>query len=459
MHHRPPHQSVRPLVAILATALFLLSALPHQGRAQSRAPTPDDTRPIASFDSAWVKISRTYWDTLLVEGAWRAAYDSIRATLRTTDDDDAIRRAIRALIAVPGQSHFTLIPGSAVPEPSRPSATRQGASARGPGTLGVQVRSIGDTLVAWRVLAGGPAERAGLRAGNQIMAIDSLAVDTLRARIARGSAAEPAKVQELVTTFVLARLNGQVGESTRLTFRDRAGRLRSPELVRIPATGRLTQMGNLPPMVVSATSESLSIGRGQHATLIAFSAWLPAISPLLDSLLFGARQAPGLIIDLRGNPGGVVGMLAGVSGHLLDTAIALGVMHGRGATIRFVANPRRVDRTGAQIGTFTGPVAVLVDGFTGSTSEFFAAGMQAVGRVRIFGVRSAGQSLPALLSRLPNGDVLMHAIADHEDAAGRRVEGVGVQPDELIPLRRVDLRNGRDAPLEAARAWIASQQP
>lgn len=455
MHQRQLNQPAYPFVASLATALLLLSALPHQGRAQGS----EDARPIASFDSAWVKISRTYWDTLLVEGAWRAAYDSIRATLRPTDDDDAIRRAIRALIAVPGQSHFTLIPGSAVPDPSRASAAREGEGARGPGTLGLQVRSIGDTLVAWRVLAGGPAERAGVRAGDQIIAIDSLAVDTLRARIARGSAAEPAKVQGLVTTFVLSRLGGQVGDSTRLSFRDGSGRHRSRMLVRIPMRGRLTQMGNLPPMVVSATLDSLSIGRGQHAALIAFSAWLPVISPQLDTFFFGARQTPGLIVDLRGNPGGVVGMLAGVSGHLLDTAIALGVMHGRGATIRFVANPRRVDRTGAQVGTFTGPVAVLVDGFTGSTSEFFAAGMQAVGRARIFGDRSAGQSLPALLSRLPNGDVLMHAIADHEDAAGRRVEGVGVQPDELIPLRRVDLRNGRDAPLEAARAWIASQHP
>ena len=455
MRQRQLNQSAYPLVASLATALLLLSALPHQSRAQGAG----EARPIASFDSAWVKISRTYWDTLLVEGAWRAAYDSIRATLRPTDDDDAIRRAIRALIAVPGQSHFTLIPGSAVPEPSRASAAREGESARGPGTLGLQVRSIGDTLVAWRVLAGGPAEHAGIRAGDQITAIDSLAVDTLRARIARSSGAEPAKVQELVTTFVLARLGGQVGDSTRLTFSDRSGSLRTQSLVRIPMTGRLTQMGNLPPMVVSATLDSVSIGRGQQATLIAFSAWLPAISPQLDSFFFGARHAAGLIIDLRGNPGGVIGMVAGVSGHLLDTAIALGVMHGRGATIKFVANPRRVDRTGAQVGTFTGPVAVLVDGFTGSTSEFFAAGMQAVGRVRIFGDRSAGQSLPALLSRLPNGDVLMHAIADHEDAIGRRVEGAGVQPDELVPLRRVDLQNGRDAPLEAARAWIAAQQP
>lgn len=448
-------ESARPLVASLAAALLLLAALPHQGRAQGS----EAARPIASFDTAWVKISRTYWDTVLVEGAWRAAYDSIRATLRPTADDDAIRRAIRALIAVPGQSHFTLIPGSAVPEPSQAPAAREGEAARGPGTLGLQVRSIGDTLVAWRVLAGGPAARAGVRAGDQIVAIDSLAVDTLRARIARSSGAEPAKVRELVTTFVLARLGGEVGESTRLSVRDRSGRLRTPSLERIPMAGRLTQMGNLPPMVVSATLDSISIGRGLHATIIAFSAWLPAISPRLDTLFFGARQAPGLIVDLRGNPGGVIGMVAGVSGHLLDTAIALGVLHGRGATIRFVANPRRVDRTGAPVGTFTGPVAVLVDGFTGSTSEFFAAGMQAVGRVRIFGDRSAGQSLPALLSRLPNGDVLMHAIADHEDAAGRRVEGVGVQPDELIPLRRVDLRNGRDAPLEAARAWIAAQQP
>ncbi len=476
--HRALAQRAVPTFA----ALLLAASAPQIARAQdssARGGTPQLAP--ASFDAAWNAVSRTYWDTLFVRQRWQVAHDSIRRALVEGGamDAEAERRAIRRLIAVPGQSHFTLIPGSAVPMPRAPRApTAARGSAAGaaadasaapdadagagdavPGSVGLVLRSIDDTVVAWRVTPGGAADRAGIRPGDAIVAVDSVDLATLRAEVAGRSGADTTTVQRLITTYALAQLGGSVGDSIRLTVRDARGTERAVVLVRTPIEGRLTQMGNLPPIVVSATREPLRLGDGRTATLIGFSAWFPAIAPQLDEYLFASRGTPGLVLDLRGNPGGVIGMLAGVSGHLLDTTVALGTMHGRGATIRFVANPRTVDRSGVRVGTISAPIAILVDEFTGSTSEFFSAGMQALGRARIFGSVSAGQSLPALMSRLPSGDVLMHAIADHEDAAGRRVEGAGVRPDELVPLRRVDLRSGRDAALEAARTWLRSQHP
>jgi carboxyl-terminal processing protease len=82
--------------------------------------------------------------------------------------------------------------------------------------------------------------------------------------------------------------------------------------------------------------------------------------------------------------------------------------------------------------------------------------MQALGRARIFGTRSAGMALPAAMGRLPNGDVMMHVIADHVDPRGRRVEGVGILPDTPTPLRVDALRAGRDTALEMALAWIVA---
>jgi carboxyl-terminal processing protease len=80
--------------------------------------------------------------------------------------------------------------------------------------------------------------------------------------------------------------------------------------------------------------------------------------------------------------------------------------------------------------------------------------MQAIGRARIFGETSAGQALPAMATRLPTGDVLLHVTADLVAPDGRRVEGRGVVPDEPVPLRRAELLAGRDAALEAAVRWI-----
>ena len=193
--------------------------------------------------------------------------------------------------------------------------------------------------------------------------------------------------------------------------------------------------------------------------MIAWSAWFPVLSPTLDTIFFANRDADALIIDLRGNPGGVIGMLAGISGHVLDTVVSLGALRSRSGLLRFSSNPRRVDGTGHRTTPFAGPIAIIVDEFSASTTEFFASGMQAIGRARIFGSTSAGQALPAAMGRLPSGDVLMHVIADHSDARGRRVEGIGVVPEQASPLRIADLRAGRDAALDAARAWIAAGAP
>jgi carboxyl-terminal processing protease len=77
--------------------------------------------------------------------------------------------------------------------------------------------------------------------------------------------------------------------------------------------------------------------------------------------------------------------------------------------------------------------------------------------VRVFGNTSIGGVLPAVFDRLPNGDVLYHAIADFVTADGIVLEGRGVIPDEPVPLRRADLLAGRDPVLETALAWIDTQ--
>jgi carboxyl-terminal processing protease len=141
-------------------------------------------------------------------------------------------------------------------------------------------------------------------------------------------------------------------------------------------------------------------------------------------------------------------MVMGFGGYFMDTTRSLGTMRTRQVSLNFVINPR--------VASFAGPLAILVDPMTASTSEIFAAGMQRIGRARVFGERSAGAALPALMERLPSGDVFVHAVADFTDPNGSRIEGAGAVPDEAVPLRVSDIIAGRDAPLEAAVRWIAA---
>jgi len=134
-------------------------------------------------------------------------------------------------------------------------------------------------------------------------------------------------------------------------------------------------------------------------------------------------------------------------------------MRTRESELQFRANPRRIDASGNRVEPFAGPLAILIDNTSASTSEVFAAGLQAIGRAKIFGQRSMGAVLPSLMDELPNGDVLQHAFADFVvSGTGVRLEGRGVVPDEIVELSREDLLEGRDPTLDAAVEWIVRQR-
>ena len=148
-------------------------------------------------------------------------------------------------------------------------------------------------------------------------------------------------------------------------------------------------------------------------------------------------------------------MLMGISGHFIDERKALGVMKTRDNHAAVRGQPAPREARGERVQPFAGPVAILVDALSGSASECFAGGMQSLGRVRVFGQHTMGQALPALFSRLPNGDVLIHAYGDFVTADGTRLEGRGVVPDERRTARsRRSCSAGRDRTLEAALAWF-----
>ncbi len=405
---------------------------------------PDLAR--ATFDSAWSTIDRTYWDTTFVRGRWRAIHDSLRPLAAAARDDESLRRVLGVLVAAPGQSHFGVIPRELVPVPGGGATARGGA--------GMDLRLADGRLVVWRVDSAGPAARAGFSPGLEVVAINGRSVDSLRQSIAAATP-DGFAADRLVLQIAAGRLAGSVGDSVRIRTagaRDRVVSLAAP-------SGQVTQFGNLPALAVSVSSGVREVraaaGGTRRIGVIGLTAWFPAVARDFDRAIDAARGLDGIVIDLRGNPGGVIGMLAGVAGHFIDTAASLGAVRGRQLSMRFAVNPRRVTVDGTPTVPFRGPVGILIDPMTASTSEFFAAGLQALGRARVFGEVSAGQALPSLMVRLPNGDVLMHPIADHLDAAGRRVEGVGVRPDVMAPLVAADLRAGRDGPLDAALAWLA----
>ena len=145
-------------------------------------------------------------------------------------------------------------------------------------------------------------------------------------------------------------------------------------------------------------------------------------------------------------------MAMGIAGFFIDKdGQKLGEMKMRETTLKFVIFPRPE--------TYAGPLAILVDEGSASTSEILAGGLQDLKRARIFGVRTAGAALPSDIIRLPNGDGFQFAQASYTSESGNVLEGAGVEPDVVVQQTRDSLLAGHDLVVEAADEWIRSRRP
>jgi carboxyl-terminal processing protease len=398
-------------------------------------------RQLAAFDSAVTIVGRTYPDSTFRGLPWQRTADSLRGVVLATPNLATTRRAIRTLLALLGESHFGVFPAPT----SSTASDQEGRS------LGLDVRVVEGVVAITHVTADGPAARAGVRTGARVLAVNGCSIDSTLVR---------ADARSRMDSVFAARAALTPRDTAPVRLRLDTGTSRSAvvDVVITPTEPqqRLARMGNLGlmPFAVRTRREDTPT---HSAGVISFSTWVtPAMAPL-DSAIDQLRATDGLILDLRGNPGGVAGMVMGIGGHFIDSVVSLGTMTQRRSTLRFVTNPRRVSTSGQRVLPYAGPLAILVDGLSLSTSEFFAGGMQAVGRARIFGERTGGMALPAMAERLPNGDVLYHVIADFVDAGNRRLEGAGVTPDTQVTVTRAALLMGRDPVYDAALAWLRSQ--
>jgi len=242
-----------------------------------------------------------------------------------------------------------------------------------------------------------------------------------------------------------------------LSFEDGAGAVITRSIARWQQQGQPVTVGMLPTMYVQVTNEKRHTPAGRPVGLIGFNVWMAAVDRPFQLAVDEHRSASGMVMDLRGNPGGLAAMMMGIAGHFVPEPKSLGTMKSRQNELKFTVNPRRVDANGERVDIYAGPVAILVDGLSGSASECFTGGMQSLRRVRVFGERSMGAALPSQFDKLPNGDVFIHATADFVTSDGTRLEGRGVIPDEAVALSRHELLAGRDPALEAALRWIDSQ--
>ncbi len=392
---------------------------------------------LISFDFVWDTIRQKHWDPDLGGLNWQAVRDSLRPEVAAATTRTQSRAAMQAMIATLGQSHFGIIPVSVYGEM---------AGGGGEGQPGFELRILdGRALVAF-IDPTAPVYAQGVRLGWELIRARTVDIPAKVAAITPAFAGKTTR--DLLITMALTRqLRGVIGDTLSMRFRDGADRevdLRSP-LIRPP--GNRTVFGNLPPVFASTESKRLEGGAGYIKVSVFLDPGI--VMTAVGDAIQSFRDAPGIVLDLRGNPGGLGAMAMGMAGWFIpDQGKKLGTMIMRGNPLRFTVSPRS--------NPYTGRLAILVDALSASTTEILAAGLRDLGRARIFGTKTAGAALPSIIEQLPNGDGFQYAIANYVSEGGDTLEGNGVVPDSTVALTRETLLAGHDAQLDAATAWIGT---
>lgn len=395
---------------------------------------------VAAFDDVWTTIRDTHWDPDLGGLDWEALREKYRPRVKSAEHMSEARAAMRDLIAQLEQTHFSILPANLLDDDD----TAEGKGQRDGGT-GIDVRVVDGQALVTTVDEGSPAQALGIKPGWIIVRIDDELIGPRLAKLRDRMNDDPTIGDGKMARAVTVRMYGPVGETVEMELLDGEDRVIVHNIELAPRRGKKVQLGLLPPFYISFESRRIGDGIGY----LAFNGFMDPmrIMTAYNSAIKEFMEADGLIIDLRGNPGGIGGMAMGMAGWLVsDESQFLGTMKTRQTELKFVVNPR--------VKTFAGPVVVLVDGLSGSTAEIFAGGLKDLGRATIVGSRTAGAALPAQIKKLPNGDGLLYAVANYVSQGGEVLEGQGVVPHIEAPPTREALLAGRDLALEVAIAVI-----
>jgi len=259
--------------------------------------------------------------------------------------------------------------------------------------LGVEVLSGEGVIQVMAAMPESPAAEAGLRPGDFITHVDGVAVD-----------------RENLESSV-RKLRGRPGTQIRLTLmRGDDEAARQVELTR--ARIRLT----------SVRSEMIEPGYGYVAIAQCRQETVGELRRRLSQLDRQAGGLRGLVIDLRGNPGGALDAAVDIA----DMFIAEG---------RIVSIEGRIAETRQRFDARSGdawerlPLAVLIDEGTASAAEIIAAALKAHGRAVLLGARSYGKGSVQNVFALDETHAVRLTTARYFTADGRSIQAEGVHPD------------------------------
>jgi carboxyl-terminal processing protease len=278
--------------------------------------------------------------------------------------------------------------------------------------IGAWVDPDGEFLVIVAPMPDSPAEQAGLRSGDVVIAVDGEDMTGLNG------------------SLVIRRIMGPAGSTVRLTIL-REGR---PDPLEV-------SLKRASITVPSVEGHVLDEGVGYVQVFTFGDDTTDDLRRALREVL--AEEPSGLILDLRGNGGGYLSTAIEVASEFIDEGVVLTERFGDGSEQVYRA---RSGGTATEI-----PLVVLINGGSASASEIVAGAIQDVDRGILVGTQSYGKgSVQNWIALKDDQGAVRVTVARWYTPSGRLITDEGLKPDVVVEVSEADLQGDEDPQLEAA---------
>ncbi|NCF15411.1 MAG: PDZ domain-containing protein [Gammaproteobacteria bacterium] len=261
--------------------------------------------------------------------------------------------------------------------------------------IGIEVDEVGGNVLIVTPIAGSPAARAGIRSGDQIIAVDGVSI-------------EAAHLQDTI-----GRLRGQAGSKVIVTV------LRDDDAIQYELRRQIIRMASVHKEFLSPSYGYIRISQFSENTARELSRAVDELQDANDGML------QGLVLDLRNNPGGVLDAAVDVADLFLNSGVIV-TADGRSVDSRFTRSAHRGDiLDGATM-------VVIVNRGSASASEIVAGALQDHDRALVVGTETFGKGLVQTVVPLSKGRAIKLTTSRYYTPSGDSIHDVGIEPDIFI---------------------------
>jgi carboxyl-terminal processing protease len=433
-------------------------------------------RRLETFEIVWQTINDNYFDRTFSGLNWNKIKAEYEPQAAAAASDAELHGVLQMMIARLNRSHFSIIPPEVFVaiEEAKQTAAAQGRElteerseeelsedSDAPETeipeelsvsrygIGIDLRLFKDKFVVTSVEEGSAAAGAGLKTGYILEKINGVSLkeflEAIRPNYLHIKSFEKKLPAQIIEWF----LDGERDTYVEITVLNERDEPQILELRREKIPGEfVTILSNVPEQYLRFDSKNISDEIGY----IRFNFFALPVIEKFCAAITDFKDKKALIIDLRGNKGGLVGSIMGITGFLTPKSISLGTEINRRQKEDRVIMPHAKN--------FKGKIYILIDELSYSAAEMFSAALQENDLATVIGANSAGEALPSLTKVLPTGAVFLFPVANFRTPKGNYLEGNGVKPDLPVALKRENLLRGSDdqyeTALRAANEFIAA---